>query len=388
MVKMQLKPNNRKRARIITVLATFFAFMGIGVVDPILPVIAEQIHATHWQVEMLFTAYIFTMAIMMLPSGILAVRLGDKKLMTIGLAIVTVFSLLCAMSSSIVGLSWFRAGWGLGNSMFFATAMTLLIALSDEVSGAVGMYEAAIGLGMAGGPLVGGLLGGFAWNYPFFATSFFIFCALFLVIFFVHEPSKKQERQTAGLKELLSLLTYKPFMQGALSGMLYYYCFFVILAYSPLVLHLTAIQLGFVFFGWGLMLAYGSAVLSHKLEARLPYKVLIRYGLLALVVILLGLFAIPSSTAKIILIIVSGLVLGLNNALYSSYVMEISPYERAITSGVYNFVRWLGAALAPLLSGVIGHAIAPQAPFAVAVILSLAAIIIMSINMSSKERTV
>ncbi|QIC08005.1 MFS transporter [Brevibacillus sp. 7WMA2] len=385
---MQLKPINRKRARIITVLATFFAFMGIGVVDPILPVIAEQIHATHWQVEMLFTAYIFTMAIMMLPSGILAVRLGDKKLMMIGLAIVTVFSLLCAMSSSIVGLSWFRAGWGLGNSMFFATAMTLLIALSDEVSGAVGMYEAAIGLGMAGGPLVGGLLGGFAWNYPFFATSFFIFCALLLVIFFVHEPSKKQERQTAGLKELLSLLTYKPFMQGALSGMLYYYCFFVILAYSPLVLHLTAIQLGFVFFGWGLMLAYGSAVLSHKLEARLPYKMLIRYGLLALVVILLGLFAIPSSTAKIILIIVSGLVLGLNNALYSSYVMEISPYERAITSGVYNFVRWLGAALAPLLSGVIGHTLAPQAPFAVAVILSLAAIIIMSINMASKERTV
>lgn len=388
MVKMQLKPNNRKRARLITVLATFFAFMGIGVVDPILPVIAEQIHATHWQVEMLFTAYIFTMAIMMLPSGILAVRLGDKKLMLIGLAIVTVFSLLCAMSSSIVGLSWFRAGWGLGNSMFFATAMTLLVALSDEVSGAVGMYEAAIGLGMAGGPLVGGLLGGFAWNYPFFATSFFIFCALLLVIFFVHEPSKKQERQTAGLKELLSLLTYRPFMQGALSGMLYYYCFFVILAYSPLILHLTAIQLGFVFFGWGLMLAYGSAVLSHKLEARLPYKVLIRYGLLALAVILLGLFAIPSSMAKIILIIVSGLVLGLNNALYSSYVMEISPYERAITSGVYNFVRWLGAALAPLLSGVIGHAIAPQAPFAVAVILSLAAIIIIRINIASKERTV
>ncbi|QOT01475.1 hypothetical protein JNUCC42_11110 [Brevibacterium sp. JNUCC-42] len=41
------------------------------VVDPILPVIAEQIHATHWQVEMLFTVYIFTMVIMMLPSGIL-----------------------------------------------------------------------------------------------------------------------------------------------------------------------------------------------------------------------------------------------------------------------------------------------------------------------------
>ena len=40
----------------------------------------------------------------------------------------------------------FRAGWGLGNAMFFATAMTLLIALSKEVHEAVGLYEAAIGL--------------------------------------------------------------------------------------------------------------------------------------------------------------------------------------------------------------------------------------------------
>lgn len=37
--------------------------------------------------------------------------------------------------------------------------MTLLIALSGEVKKAVGLYEAAIGLGMAGGPLVGGVLG-------------------------------------------------------------------------------------------------------------------------------------------------------------------------------------------------------------------------------------
>ena len=68
------------------------------------------------------------------------------------------------------------------------------------------------------------------------------------------------KRKAAGVWELLNLVKYKPFMQGAISGMLYYYGFCRVL-YSPLVMHLSAIQLGFVFCGWGLALAYGSAIL-------------------------------------------------------------------------------------------------------------------------------
>lgn len=192
---------------------------------------------------MLFTAYILTMAIMMLPAGIFASRFGDKRMMTIGLAIVTVFAFICGISQTIAQLSLFRAGWGLGNAMFFATAMTLLIALSKEVHEAVGLYEAAIGLGMAGGPLLGGILGGHSWRYPFFATSILIFLAFILVFFFVKEPERKVKRKAAGVGELLNLVKYKPFMQGAISGMLYYYGFFVVLAYSPLIMHLSAIQL-------------------------------------------------------------------------------------------------------------------------------------------------
>lgn len=74
---------------------------------------------------------------------------------------------------------------------------------------------------------------------------------------------------------------------------------------------------------------------------------------------------------QIVLIILSGLASGLNNALFTSYVMDISPYERSITSGVYNFVRWLGGAIAPILSGIIGHVVSPQSPFLVGGIVAL-----------------
>lgn len=372
-----IEKNNR--GKIITVFATFLAFMGIGVVDPLLPIIAEKIGASHWQVEMLFTAYIFTMAIMMLPSGLLAGKFGDKRMMAIGLCVVTVFSLLCGFSDSISQLSFLRAGWGLGNSMFFATAMTLLIALSSDVSSAVGWYEAAIGMGMAGGPLLGGVLGGYSWRYPFYATGLLIFLAFILVIFFVKEPPVKQQRKTAGLKEMLHLLGHKPFLQGAVSGMLYYYGFFTVLAYSPLVLRLSAIQLGLIFFGWGLCLAYGSAVLSHQLERKWKPERLLRIGLISFSFLLLLLFLTKSLWFEIFLIILSGLVSGLNNALFTSHVMEQSPYARGITSGVYNFVRWLGAAIAPIFSGAAGSMFFLQAPYGVSAVVVFAGFLILQI---------
>ncbi|MFC7441731.1 MFS transporter [Laceyella putida] len=370
---MELVDPKRKRARNITVFGTFLAFMGIGVVDPILPIIAEQIGATHWQVEMLFTAYIFTMAFMMIPSGLLTGKLGDKKMMLIGLGVVTLFSLACSLSHTIAQLSLFRAGWGLGNSFFFATAMTLLIALSADVSKAVGLYEAAIGLGMAAGPLVGGILGGLSWRYPFVATSLLMFGAFLLVRFFVFEPDTMQNRKKAGLKELLHLLSHRPFMMVGIASMLYYYGFFVVLAYSPLILKLTAIQLGLVFFGWGLFLAYGSAILSHQLEKKAAPKTILPYGLALFALLLATLAFSHNATLSVIIIIISGLVSGLNNALFTSYVMEVSPYERGITSGVYNFVRWLGAAIAPVLSGFIGHAYSATTPFLLAMLLTVIA---------------
>ncbi len=372
--------SKKNRARNITVFATFLAFMGIGVVDPILPIIAEHIGASPWQVEMLFTAYILTMAIMMIPSGILANKLGNKNMMSIGLGLVTVFSLLCGISNGIPALSIFRAGWGLGNSMFFATSMILLISFTDDANDAIGLYEAAIGLGMAGGPLLGGILGGYSWRYPFMATCVLIFIAFILVSCFVYESKDKSKRKIAGAKELLKLIKYRPFISVAMSSMCYYYGFFVILAYSPLVIKVSPIQLGFVFFGWGLMLAYGSAILSHNLEKRFSPKTILPYSLLLFFIFTGSLFFMSNLYGKIILIILSGLVSGLNNALYTSHIMEVSPYERGITSGAYNFVRWLGAAIAPVLSGILGHTLSQQLPFAVASIIILLGIGLITIK--------
>ncbi len=62
-----------------TAIAAVFAFMGIGLVDPILPAIAKNLQASPSQVSLLFTSYFLVTAIAMLVTGFVSSRIGGKK---------------------------------------------------------------------------------------------------------------------------------------------------------------------------------------------------------------------------------------------------------------------------------------------------------------------
>lgn len=363
--------------RNITVFAVFLAFMGMGVVDPILPDIALKLGANHWQVEMLFSAYILMMAFMMLPAGILAVKYGDKFIMVAGLGLVAFFSTLCAFSSSIFDLSLFRAGWGFSNALFFSTALVILILLSNNYHKAVGLFEGAIGFGISAGPLLGGVLGEHSWRYPFLATGLLSLGAFLAVLFFVKVPKLKEKRKSITLSDLKELFTNKKFILISISAMLYFYGFLVVLAYSPLVVNLNPLEIGLLFFGWGLALACGSIVVSTKLEKRFKVKNIIPITILIFAILLLLIMFIETKSLMCMLIILSGLLSGINNSLLTSYVMEVD-FEKNIISGGFNFLRWMGAASAPILSGYISGVFNNMhLPFLIAAILSFVSFVLL-----------
>ena len=152
--------------------ACVVAFMGIGLVDPILPSIAENLDASHSQVELLFTSYFAVMALAMLGTGFVSSRIGTRRTLLSGLALVVVFASLAGTSDTVAQLVGFRGGWGLGNSLFAATALSAIVgAASGGVASAIILYEAALGLGLASGPLLGGWLGAVSWRAPFFGTA-------------------------------------------------------------------------------------------------------------------------------------------------------------------------------------------------------------------------
>src|SRR5918911_1201214 len=148
------------------------AFMGLGLVDPILPEIAKQLHATPSQVELLFSSYFLLTGVSMIVTGVVSSRFGHKRTLLGGLGLIVVFSALAGSSGSIAEIVGFRAGWGLGNALFIATALAVIVEVSRTgTEKAVILYEAALGLGISVGPLLGGLLGGVSWRGPFFGVA-------------------------------------------------------------------------------------------------------------------------------------------------------------------------------------------------------------------------
>src|SRR6202165_399514 len=130
--------------------ACVIAFMGLGLVDPILPTLARQLQATPSQVELLFTSYILSMALAMLVTSTISSLIGIKRTLIAGLVLIIAFSALAGSSGSISQIVGFRAGWGIGNALFVATALAAIVgAASGGIGSAINLYEAAIGIGIA-----------------------------------------------------------------------------------------------------------------------------------------------------------------------------------------------------------------------------------------------
>ena len=116
----------------------------------------------------------------MLVTGYVSSRIGPRKTLLAGLVLVIVFSALGGrVAASIPEIVGFRAGWGLGNALFIATALAVIMgSASGGVGGSDHPLRGALGLGIASGPLLGGLLGGISWRGPFFGTAALMAIAL------------------------------------------------------------------------------------------------------------------------------------------------------------------------------------------------------------------
>ena len=358
--------------------ACVIAFMGIGLVDPILPVLAQDLDATPSQVSLLFTSYFAITGVSMLVTGFVSSRIGARKTLLGGLVLVILFSALAGASGSIPEIVGFRAGWGLGNALFIATALAVIIgSASGGVSGAIMLYEAALGLGIASGPLLGGLLGGISWRGPFFGTATLMaiaFVAILILLEEIPKPAKK-----VGLTEPLRALRHRGLLITGLVALFYNFGFFTLLAYTPFPLKMGAHALGAVFFGWGLLLAFTSVFVAPRLKRRFGVVATLgaMYAALAAILAVMGFGeGVPALLA--VMVIVAGAVLGVVNTVLTEAVMRIAPVERPIASSAYSFVRFAGGAVAPWLAGKLAEWVAPDAPFfvgAAAVAVALAVLI-------------
>src|SRR5215467_13203221 len=201
-------PFRQPRAVWAVAFACVVSFMGIGLVDPILASLRDKLHASPAQVELLFTSYLVVTAVAMLVTGWVSSRIGAKRTMIAGLVLIVVFSALAGSSDTINGIVGFRAGWGVGNALFIATSLAVIVAsASGGFAGAIVLYETALGLGIAVGPLLGGMLGELSWRGPFYGVAALMAIALIATITLV-QPTPLPAHKT-GLSAPLRALRHR-----------------------------------------------------------------------------------------------------------------------------------------------------------------------------------
>ncbi|CAM5788515.1 MFS transporter [Castellaniella caeni] len=354
---------HQPKAVLAVAFACVIAFMGIGLVDPILKPIADSLGATPSQTSLLFTSYMAIMGLAMLITSAVSSRLGVKRTLLLGLAVIIVGAGLAGMSGSVMEIVGYRAIWGLGNALFVATALAAIVSASKgSVRDAIIFYEAALGVGIAAGPLIGGVLGAISWRGPFFGVS--VLMALAFVVTVLLLPAAATVARPSSLRDPFRALKHPGLLGVAVTALLYNFGFFTLLAYTPFPLDMSAQQVGLVFFGWGVMLAFASVVLAPRLQVTfgtLPSIVIALMGFAA-VLVMMALWT-DNKAVLVVGVVVAGLFLGINNTLVTETVMKAAPVERGVASAAYSFVRFSGGAVAPWLAGYLGETVNDHVPY-------------------------
>ncbi|WP_242614287.1 MFS transporter [Actinomadura roseirufa] len=146
--------------------------------------------ATQSQLEWSINSYTLVFAGLLFTFGVLGDRMGRKRVLIGGMAVFAVASLLSAYAQSPAQLIWARALMGLGGAAVMPQTLSIITNVFEphERPRAIGIWAGAVGLGVAIGPLTGGLLlAHFWWGSVFLINVPVIIAGVVLMAYLVPE---------------------------------------------------------------------------------------------------------------------------------------------------------------------------------------------------------
>ncbi|WP_338696271.1 MFS transporter [Streptomyces sp. Q6] len=210
---------HRRRMLVLAICCMSLLIVSLDntVLNVALPSMAKDFDATLSGMQWTIDAYTLVLASLLMLAGSTADRIGRRKVFTIGLIVFTAASVACSLAPSLEALVAFRMVQAVGGSMLNPVAMSIITnTFTDprERARAIGVWGGVVGISMAAGPIVGGLLvDSIGWRSIFWVNLPVGLAALLLTLRYVPESRAPKARRPDPVGQvliiaLLGSLTY------------------------------------------------------------------------------------------------------------------------------------------------------------------------------------
>ncbi len=213
-----------RRIGILLICSMSLLIVGLDVtiVNVALPSIGRELHASVSGLQWVVDAYTLVLASLLMLSGSTADRLGRRRTFVIGLSVFAAGSLLCSLAPSLGLLVVFRMLQAVGGSMLNPVAMSIITnTFTDprERAQAVGVWGAVVGISMALGPVVGGLLVSSAgWRAIFWINIPVGLAAIVLALRFIPESKAPRARRFDPVGQVLMIVLFATLTFGIIEA--------------------------------------------------------------------------------------------------------------------------------------------------------------------------
>jgi EmrB/QacA subfamily drug resistance transporter len=207
MAPTELGRSRRIGVLLICCLSLFIVGLDVTIVNVALPSIGRDLGSSVSGLQWTVDAYTLVLASLLMLSGSMADRFGRKRVFVLGLVVFSTGSLLCSLAPDQTTLIVFRMVQAVGGSMLNPVAMSIItntFTQPRERAQAVGVWAAVVGVSMALGPVIGGVLvTSVGWRSIFWINIPVGLAAVVLTLRFVPESRAPKARRIDGLGQVL-----------------------------------------------------------------------------------------------------------------------------------------------------------------------------------------
>lgn len=338
----------------------FIAFLGIGLVIPVLPTIMNELNISGKVVGYMVAAFAITQLIISPFAGRWVDKYGRKVMIVLGLLIFGFSEFLFGFGKTVEVLFISRMLGGI-SAAFIMPAVTAFIAditTNDTRPKALGYMSAAISTGFIIGPGFGGLLAEIGTRLPFYSAGFLGALAAILSFVLLKEPERaKEEAPKAGQKTGLRRVFIPMYF---IAFILIFVLSFGLSAFESLFSLFVDHKFGFtpkdiaiVITGSALVGAVAQVLLFDRLARRMGEINLIRYclGVSAILVLLMTFVSSYFSILLTTFVLFTGF--DLMRPAITSYLSKIAGNEQGFVGGMNSTFTSIGNIFGPIIGGVL-----------------------------------